>query len=178
MHRLKMQFAINLQWKRSSQNKMKYSTNYFKWTQKSQRPGWLSVCESAYLIFNAIKLNFCTFSLSRTHSLSQSHFTPRVHWHFASKLENWKSNMEILAIEQELSFLARIRKCGKWCGRWGVRMQQAPSPGLAPTAGVHEISSRMTMSQRQVAETISLRLNVVVSVPRGNYERKCAGKCD
>lgn len=52
---------------------------------------------------------------------------------------------------QAPSYSARIRKCVKWCGRWGVRMQQAPSRGLAPMAGVHGTSSRMTMNRRQVA---------------------------
>lgn len=37
-------------------------------------------------------------------------------------------------------------------------MQQAPSPGLVPTDGVREISSRMTTNQRQVAENTRLRL--------------------
>lgn len=62
-------------------------------------------------------------------------------------------------------YSARIRKFVKWCGRWGVRMQQAPSRGLAPMAGVPGTSSRMTTNRRQVAAAAWQQTDSSICIP-------------
>lgn len=58
-------------------------------------------------------------------------------------------------------------------------MQQAPSPGLAPMAGVHGTSSRMTTNRRQVPARhktdthTHTNIRIPVEIMSLNVRKKC-----